>query len=81
MESHLLSSSGWSTQEPQNSSAVLFSSCTAQLGILSTDLDSSGRFLKSRGVFFEAKSVFFANTFRKKGSLNCFGEKNAWLSW
>ena len=31
---------GWSTQEPQNSSAVLFSSCTARLGILSTDSES-----------------------------------------
>ena len=32
---------GWSTQEPQNSSAVLFSSCTARLGILSTDSEFS----------------------------------------
>ena len=32
---------GWSRQEPQIFLAVLFSSCTAQFGILSSDLDSS----------------------------------------
>ena len=32
---------GWSTQEPQNSLAVLFSRCTARLGILSTDSEQA----------------------------------------
>ena len=32
---------GWSTQEPQNSSAILISSSTGRLGILRTNSDSS----------------------------------------
>ena len=49
-------STGWSTQEPQNSSAVLFSRCTARLGILSTDLDSSEQAALGEVAIFCSKS-------------------------